>query len=173
MSSILKLYLKIFLLFVFCYGTINLIYYFFDTSYFDLKDVYQIFIFGFFMSFTLVSLHLFCLKQMKIKDFSSSNLSVIQLKIITSNLNQEDLFQKITSHPLLRNMKHIKTENGLKIHTSLNWKTWGEIIEITCISHNNVGTVCNVKSKPKLITTILDYGKSLENLNMIENIIKN
>jgi len=67
MSSILKLYLKIFLLFVFCYGTINLIYYFFDTSYFDLKDVYQIFIFGFFMSFTLVSLHLFCLKQMKIK----------------------------------------------------------------------------------------------------------
>ena len=74
MSSILKLYLKIFLLFVFCYGTINLIYYFFDTSYFDLKDVYQILIFGFFMSFTLVSLHLFCLKQMKIKDFSSSNL---------------------------------------------------------------------------------------------------
>jgi hypothetical protein len=173
MNPIIKLYLKIFLFFVFCYGVINLVYYFFDTSYFDFKNLYQIFIFGCIMSLTLVTVHLVCLKRMKINKFTNSNLAVVQSKVIISNLNKIELFQKIENHPLIRKLNYKKIENVILIHTGLNWKTWGEVIKIECVSQNDIETVCKITSKPKLITTILDYGKSLENLNMIENIIKN
>jgi hypothetical protein len=173
MNPIIKLYLKIFLFFVFCYGAINLVYYFFDTSYFDFKNLYQIFIFGCIMSLTLVTVHLVCLKRMKINKFTNSNLGVVQSKIIISNLNKIELFQKIENHPLIRKLNYKKTENVILIHTGLNWKTWGEVIKIECVSQNDIETVCKITSKPKLITTILDYGKNLDNVIMIENIIKN
>ena len=117
MNPIIKLYLKIFLFFVFCYGAINLVYYFFDTSYFDFKNLNQIFIFGCIMSLTLVTVHLVCLKRMKINKFTNSNLGVVQSKIIISNLNKIELFQKIENHPLIRKLNYKKTENVILIHT--------------------------------------------------------
>ncbi|WP_396198891.1 hypothetical protein [Flavobacterium sp.] len=110
---------------------------------------------------------------MKINKFTNSNLGVVQSKIIISNLNKIELFQKIENHPLIRKLNYKKTENVILIHTGLNWKTWGEVIKIECVSQNDIETVCKITSKPKLITTILDYGKNLDNVIMIENIIKN
>jgi hypothetical protein len=40
-------------------------------------------------------------------------------------------------------------------------------------SENKTGFQIHISSSPKLKTTLVDYGKNLENINRIESVIKN
>jgi hypothetical protein len=52
-------------------------------------------------------------------------------------------------------------------------KSWGEEIKIILKSKTKSEFEYMISSSPKLKTTLVDYGKNLENINRIENAIKN
>jgi hypothetical protein len=52
-------------------------------------------------------------------------------------------------------------------------KSWGEEIKIILKSNKENNFEYQLSSSPKLKTTIVDYGKNLENINKIESVIKN
>ena len=64
-------------------------------------------------------------------------------------------------------------ENGVLLKTGMTMKSWGEEIKIILKSNKENNFEYQLSSSPKLKTTIVDYGKNLENINKIESVIKN
>lgn len=137
------------------------------------KFLFLTFFFGIGMSLILVTLHKHGLKKLGIQEFTDENLGVRQTKSIKTNLGKTELFNKLKSDPVIRTMKMIETENGITLKTGMTWKSFGEEIKIIHKSENNSNFEYQISSNPKLKYTIVDYGKNLQNLNSIENVIKN
>jgi hypothetical protein len=56
--------------------------------------------------------------------------------------------------------------------TGINWKTWGDLISITIKRTDNGYTYIEISSRPNARTTIVDYGKNLENVEKIVSFLK-
>jgi hypothetical protein len=137
------------------------------------KFLFLTFFFGITMSLTLVSFHKHRLKKYGIQELSDENLGVTQKKEIKTKLGKIELINKLKSDPIIGKMKMIETENGITLNTGMTWKSWGEEIKIILKSENNSDFEYQISSSPKLKTTIIDYGKNLQNLIRIENVINN
>ena len=55
--------------------------------------------------------------------------------------------------------------------TSVNWKTWGDTISFEITKIDNENTAVKISSRPTTKTTIVDYGKNLENVKAIVSFI--
>ncbi|WP_226668084.1 hypothetical protein [Metabacillus litoralis] len=65
-------------------------------------------------------------------------------------------------------------EKGLLIFkTGINWRTWGDVVEIALNEINPSSTKISIHSRPRVPTTLVDYGKNAENVQQIINFIKN
>ena len=64
-------------------------------------------------------------------------------------------------------------ENGILLKTGITLQSWGEEIKIILKSNQENSYEYIISSSPKLKTALVDYGKNLENINRIENVIKN
>lgn len=174
MKPITKLYLKTFLQTGISYGLIMLGFDLADGNGFRLwKFLFLTFFFGTSMSLLLVSFHKSRLKKNGIQEMTDQNLGVSQQKIVKSDLNKSELIEKLKTDPIIGKMIMKEIENGIVLKTGMTWKSWGE--EIRIILQTKVGSDFDyqISSRPKLTTTLIDYGKNLENVNRIENIIKN
>ena len=56
--------------------------------------------------------------------------------------------------------------------SSVNWKTWGDIILFDIALDRSHRTRITLSSRPSSRMTIVDYGKNLENLNAIVSFLK-
>ncbi|MFD2907110.1 hypothetical protein ACFSX9_00030 [Flavobacterium ardleyense] len=174
MKSIIKLYLKLFLQ--------TAIIYFLIMALFDLALGNQLTLWnyvpkslfvGVFVSLILVSIHVNKLKKNGIKNISDANVGVNQTRIISSELNKSELIQKLKSDSTIGKMEMREIENGVLFQTGMTMKSWGEEIKIILKFNKNSNFEYQVSSRPKLKTTLVDYGKNLENVNSIENLMKN
>lgn len=173
MKPTIKLYLKAFLLTGTLFGLITLVFELVDENRFNLwKFLIMAFIFGITMSLILVSVHIFILKKNGIKEITDENLKVNQTKNLKSKMNNTELIQKLKNDPIIGKMKMTEIENGILIKTKMTWKSFGEVIKIISKSDENSDFEYQVSSCPKLKTTLLDYGKNLENITRIEKVIK-
>ncbi|WP_273130964.1 hypothetical protein [Bacillus weihaiensis] len=70
----------------------------------------------------------------------------------------------------------VKEENLEKgfilVRTGINIRTWGEVIKVTVTSIENERTLVTIESKPIVITTMVDYGKNLENVKIISEYLE-
>lgn len=173
MNPIAKLYLKTFLLTGLPFGLL--------TQGFDLvgggefslwKFLFMTFFFGLTMSLILVSFHRYRLKKSGIQELTNQNVGVNQTRIVKSTLTKAELIQKLENDPVFGNINRKETETGIFFNTAMTWKSWGEKIEIRLKPHQEIGFEYHISSKPKLKTTLVDYGKNLENVDWIENMIK-
>jgi hypothetical protein len=174
MKPITKLYLKAFLVTGIPYGLIMLGFDLFDGDGFRLwKFLFLIFFFGTTMSITLVSFHKNRLKKNGIKELTDKNLGVNQTKSLKSELSKIELIEKLKLDPIIGKMKMNETEKGIVLKTGVTWKSWGEEIKIILKSIKDKEFEYEISSNPRLKTTLVDYGKNLQNVNKIENVIKN
>jgi hypothetical protein len=120
-----------------------------------------------------VSLQIYILKKKGIKEITEENLGVTQTKTVTCALNKTELIEKLKNDPIFGKMKMAENENGIVLKTGMTWKSWGEEIKILLKQDNKADFEYQISSSPKLKTTLVDYEKNLENLNQIENMIKN
>lgn len=172
MKPLTKLYLKIFFFTSIPYGLIMIGFdllngYGFQTW----KYLLSASLFGMAMSFILGYFHKSSLKKNGMDEVSDNALGVTQTKVIRTELSKGDLINKLKANPKTGKMKMSATDDGIILKTSLSWKSWGEEIMIALKSKDDLGYEYQVSSKPKLSTTLVDYGKNLENINQIESVI--
>lgn len=172
MKAIIKLYLKAFLLITINYFTLIML--FGSADDFELilwEKITMSLLIGAFMSIILVSFHWYNLKKDLVK-ITDDNVGVNQTRTIETKLDKNELIDKLKLDPTTGKMKMTDIENGVLLKTGMSTKSWGEEIKIILTSNKNSIFKYQVSSSPKLITTIVDYGKSIENINKIESVIK-
>lgn len=174
MTPIIKLYVKTFLLTGIPYGIITLGFDLADGSGLRIwKLLISAFFFGILMSLILVSIHWYWLNKIGVREMSDENISVHQKRILKTKLNKFELIEKLKADPGIRKMKMTEVEDGIILRTDMTWKSWGEEMKINIQAIGENDFEYQITSSPKIKTTLVDFGINLENVNRIENTIKN
>lgn len=173
MKAIIKLYLKTFLIFTIPYFTLMTLFGLEDNSELIIwGNLSMSILIGVFMSLILVSFHWYNIKKIGVENSNDDNFGVNQTRTIETKLDKNELIDKLKLDPTTGKMKMTDIENGVLLKTGMSTKSWGEEIKIILTSNKESIFKYQVSSRPKLKTTIVDYGKSLENINKIESVIK-
>jgi hypothetical protein len=173
MKPITKLYLRTFLLLGIPYGLLTAGFDFADGNGFRLwKFLFSTFFFGVTMSFLLVSFHKYSLKKNGVQEMTDQNLGVSQKKNLKSEFNKSELIEKLKSDPIIGKMKMQEIENGIILKTGMTLLSWGEEIRIILQTKGESDFDYQISSRPKLKITLVDFGKNLENVTRIENVMK-
>ncbi|MEM6265742.1 MAG: hypothetical protein AAGI38_24790 [Bacteroidota bacterium] len=172
MKPTTKLFLKTFLATGVPFGlTMSAIDIFTGEGFMIGKFLFMTFFFGLTMSLFFVYTAKKNLKKQGITEITDEHLKVVQTKYFTSGLNLIELTEKLKASPISQRMKVKEVENGILLQTGASWKSWGEEIRITQKSAREPNYEYQVSSSPRLKTTLVDYGKNLENLNQIERLM--
>jgi len=173
MTPITKLYLKTFLISGIPFGLIMSILGFTSGVLVMILIFFMsTFIFGGLMSLIIVSFHRYKLKKKGVKKITTENIGVSHTRNIKSRINKIELIEILKNDSIFGKMKMKEIENGIHLKTEMTRESWGENIKIILQSNNNSEFEYLVSSSPKIKTTIIDYGKNLENVNLVENILK-
>jgi hypothetical protein len=88
-----------------------------------------------------------------------------------------DLAFDLCIESLIRINRCIVKEEDLSLgritaKTGINWKTWGDTISFRLSRLNDDTTLVEVSSRPTARTTLVDFGKNLENVQSIISFLK-
>ncbi len=136
------------------------------------RFLFLMFFFGLTMSLVLVSLHKYKLRKLGVREIDDDNIGVRQSRKLSSRLSLSELTDKLKANSATRKMRVKEIENGILLKTGISWKSWGEIIKIVLKNRSETGFEYQITSYPKLKTSLVDYGKSIENINRIEELLK-
>ncbi len=173
MSTSLKLYVKMFFLFGIPYGLLMALFDYvlgigFSWQYFVLMTV----IFGGIMSLMLVTYHVSRLKRTLGEDgISDNNVGVNHTRKYTSKLSFADVVNEIKSHPKFAKSNFKYLDNGISFTTTATMQSWGEVINIIPDGEQEGEYWYKISSRPYIPTTLLDYGKNLQNVKMLGELI--
>lgn len=172
MKPITRLYLKVFLLTGVPYGLLMTLWDVMEGKEFQLwKFLFLTFFFGITMSWLLVSQMRSRLNKIGIREIADQHLQVHQTRAIRSRWGIDQLAEKIKGDPKLGRMKTTRVNDGIMMISPISWKSWGERIRIILNTSSGDEFEYQVSSQPRLGTTIIDFGKSLENVDRIEHLI--
>lgn len=172
MKPIINLYLKIFLLAGVSYGLVMLAFNWADGTPFHIwRFLFSTLFFGMAMSLLLVSLHTYRIKQRGIQEITEDHLRLFQSQIFKTSLTHTELLERLKSDPIIAQMKATEIENGIQLSSGRSLYSWGEKITVLLKSEGPGEYEYEVTSRPKVKVTLLDYGKNLENVKRIENLI--
>ena len=124
------------------------------------------------MTLLFVPYHIYKLKKNGVTSFTDESLSVRQSKLFKSSFNLQELTTQLKLDKRFSKMKILVSNNGLSFSSGLSWKSFGEEIKIYQKSCEDSQYVYQVSSESVLKTTMIDYGRNLENVNQIGQIIK-
>ena len=97
-------------------------------------------------------------------------LSTIQQKVVKSNLTPDHLIDLLNNSSIkLRKYQHF--DNKISGKTGWTMKSWGERISITYVKEGNGKYVYSILSRPTIPFTIADYGKNLQNVDDIAELL--
>lgn len=128
------------------------------------------FFFGVAMSLTLGSLH----KWKSRKWRSNDNIGPNQTGIIHLDTTADDAFDRCRD--VLSLMGAVlkledKTEGRIEAEFGRSWKSFGESILVRVSSQSSDRSCVQVSSAPIVKTTLVDFGKGLENINRILHLL--
>jgi hypothetical protein len=131
--------------------------------------------YGGFMSLILGSLHIWSVKRISYRK-SKDITNVRHSRNIELQLSYDKAFNLcIESLKIFKKYK-IKEENysygKIVAITGMTWKSWGEVISFDVHKTDNNRIQIIISSKPVLPTTLVDYGKNLENVERIVVFLK-
>ncbi|MBI5099514.1 MAG: hypothetical protein HZB30_09790 [Nitrospirae bacterium] len=65
-----------------------------------------------------------------------------------------------------------RSQGKIIARSFINWKTWGDTISFDIAGISNENTAVKVSSRPTSWSTLVDYGKNLENVNTIVSFLE-
>ncbi len=171
MKPITKLYIKTFLWTGVPYGLIMAAFdYAFNEEIVLWETLFLTLSFGTFMSLVLVSYNKRRLKKMGIKELTYDTLARKQTRIFKTDLNLTQLIEKLKTNEKIAGMEMSEIENGFLLRNGMSFYSWGEEIRIILKSENDSEFEYQVSSTPSFKLTMVDYGKNLGNIKLIENV---
>lgn len=131
--------------------------------------------YGLFMALILGAMNQFLTKQLK-TDYNENLLGVHQVQLVTLKHSFEDAITACQSSLLelkYCTITHTDMELGV-IHaqTKTTWKSFGEKIMLTVSTAEPDLCKITISSRPALKTTLVDYGKNVENVRSIINSLR-
>jgi hypothetical protein len=127
-------------------------------------------IFGFVMFIILGFLHSRAVEKIA-GDISEESMGTCQVRNMELPLLYDSTFDLcIKSLNLIsrcRIQKEDRSQGKIIARSSVNWKTWGDTISFDITGISNEKTAVKISSRPTAKSTIVDYGKNLENVKII------
>ena len=127
-------------------------------------------LFGSLMFFILGVLHSRAVKKIA-GDTSEESMATCHVRYIELPLPYDKTFDLcIESLELISRCKIYEEERSqgkIVSRSSVNWKTWGDTISFEITGISNESTAVKISSRPTTKSTIVDYGKNLENVNKV------
>ena len=125
---------------------------------------------GTLITFVIGALHQIASKRLK-PDYIENLLAVHQVQVVTLQEPFEDAFETCLSSLLaLKQCRIIQEDRQLGVTRALTgttWKSFGEKILVTVSPVAPNSCRVTVSSKPAIGSTIVDYGKNVENIRSI------
>jgi len=132
-------------------------------------------VFGFFMFIILGFLHSRAVRQIS-GSTSAESLDTFHVRNIKLPLPFERAFDLcIESLGLIRRCRvreQDRSRGKIIATSSVNWKTWGDTMTFDISGTGNEETDVRVSSRPTSWSTIVDYGKNLENVERIVSFLQ-
>ena len=132
---------------------------------------------GIIVSAVIGSLHMSTLRKV-----ASDNINLDKFKIKHSNTISLLAYENELIHFLKERLKkkrwrliqesESEDETVLKFRSPMNWKSWGEIIYIRLFTGWQSRLNMEITSIPIVSTTLFDYGKNKNNVDMVSKMIK-
>ncbi len=127
-------------------------------------------IFGLFMSLILGTFHKFKTKKIVI----SKDVSVYQTRSIYLEISLDAAFDRCCE--ALRQIgaktkSKDREQARIEAKTTINWKSWSEVIFIQLTDQNTGQVIVQISSSPRVRTTLVDYGKGYENVERIADLL--
>ncbi len=171
MKPITKLYIKEFLITGLPYGIFTSAFDVFSGEDFIVwKFLFSTVFFGLFMSLFFVGIHKRRLKKIGINDITEDYTGLSQTSIMKTDLNLEQLIDKLKTEDKIANMKMSKIENGIMLKTGISLSSYGEEIRIILKSEKDSEYKYQVSSNSIYKLALVDYGKNLNNIKLIESV---
>lgn len=132
-------------------------------------------IFGFLMFIILGVLHSRAVEKIA-GDRSEESMGTCQVQNIELQLPYDRTFDLcIKSLDLIsrcRLQEEDRSQGKIIARSSINWKTWGDTISFDLTGISNENTAVKVSSRPTSWSTLVDYGKNLENVKTIVSFLE-
>lgn len=172
MKAILKFFLKSFVILTSAYGLPTVIFLAIFKEELNFENVMISSVsFGLFFSLVLIVIYLINLNHRGIANLKDEDFSTKQKKMIQANLTKEELVKRLQNSRWKRNVQVNENGHTISLSDSLSWWSFGENVSIHITSANNGVNNFEISSKPKIWTTLVDYGKNQNNVLEIERII--
>ena len=140
---------------------------------FDLQSLLrESIIFGFVMSLINVVTHIIAVQQNGVEKIREEHLRVVSKRNFKSSLSKEEVIKILKEDSRTVNMKISEMDAGVLLDTKVSMKSFGEKIVIKLLGKKDSEFEYEISSAPKLKTTLVDFGKNLENVNQIENVLR-
>ncbi|HRQ28643.1 MAG TPA: hypothetical protein PLU49_01115 [Saprospiraceae bacterium] len=134
------------------------------------KFIFSSIFFGALLSTVFLSSFITRLRKNGIKDVLWEHLKVGQKRILKTRLNIDELMALLKRDPIYGKMNILEIEKGIMFKTGISLESWGEVIKIIQLTENDHEFEYEVSSRPRLKTTIFDFGKNLEHMIRIEKL---
>jgi len=139
---------------------------------FDLrKFLFSFVFFGGLMSLILVGLHRYQLKRKGVDNLDDGALSVAQKTQIQTTLSREEIIDRLKRDPRIGKMVLKADGDMIELDSGATWRSWGERILLKIHQHDGNTLLVEIQSKPKVFTTVVDYGKNKDNVDLITELI--
>ena len=174
MKPFTKHFIKIFLQTGITFGIIMTLFDFYNGREIKIwKVLFNVLFFGFWMASFFTYFTKRTHKKKGITKLTNEILSVNQLTEIISDLSIKELIEKLKNDTIFKAMNMKEIDNGIIIKSGISLKSWGEKIQITETKNDKEKRTLIISSKPKLKTTLVDFGQNKENIDRVVKLIKN
>jgi len=132
-------------------------------------------IFGFIMFIILGFLHSRAVEKIS-GDRSEESMGTRHVRNMDLQLPYDRTFDLcLTSLNLIsrcRVLEEDRSQGKIMARSSINWKTWGDTISFVITGISNENTAVKISSRPTSWSTLVDYGKNLENMKTIVSFLE-
>ncbi|MDD2285295.1 MAG: hypothetical protein PHQ11_07850 [Paludibacter sp.] len=111
------------------------------------------------------------LKSRGIKEFTDETFSVKKHKLFQSSITKEELVKKLRLDPVFGKMKMDVIENVIFLKSGISLQSFGQEINIIVNQRQDSKNDYSISVKPKIVTTMFDFGKSLDILDRFQYLI--
>ncbi len=127
-------------------------------------------VFGLLMSLILGAIQQFTTKQLK-TGYEENLMGVHQVQVFEVHKTFDDTFkacvESLLALPKCKIVDQDNVSGFIHARTGATWKSFGEKLMITVSPLETASCRVTLSSKPALDTTLVDYGKNVENLRII------
>ena len=124
---------------------------------------------GFLFGLFIVSMEFISDRMLKARGINYSDSNVNQKRKLKINKNISDIVSSYKRALSSLNKPKVLEEDMDMVlaKTGISWKSFGEVVSISATPINDESTIIEIASRPSLRSTVMDYGKNIENVEVL------